>query len=271
VTGLCFSYPFDTIKIRLQTRPGLYRNTLDCFVKMARQEGVLSLWRGLTSPVLGYGAINATVFGTYTNVSQWISEFSGYESRKENKVWQSSMAGVCAGIASSFVRTPVERIKTIMQTATTADGKCKYRNTFHCVSVLAREQGVINALMRGLMPTMLREASQYAVYYPAYEVSKRLLTPEGGELSPIRIAVCGCIAGIAQWVPPMYCIDVIKSRIQEAPPGKYNGMWDCFLKSYRKEGIMVLFKGQMPAIYRAGPLHAFVFVGYELTMKLLEG
>ena len=79
-------------------------------------------------------------------------------------------------------------------------------------------------LMRGLTATIGREVPQYAIYYPLYECCKALVTPAGesvNSLSPIRLAIAGPAAGTLQWLPPTYCVDVIKSRMQAVGPGVY--------------------------------------------------
>jgi len=89
------------------------------------------------SPVMGYGIINAIAFGTYGNVSAMIlrarphskgtrlasgrtlfSHELNVNSCNITEVLtlpESSAAGMVAGFTSSFVRTPVERIKTLCQ------------------------------------------------------------------------------------------------------------------------------------------------------------
>jgi len=47
-------YPFDTLKVRLQTTPEKYGNSAShCFRKMVTEEGYISIFRGLPSPLIG--------------------------------------------------------------------------------------------------------------------------------------------------------------------------------------------------------------------------
>lgn len=48
--------------------------------------------------------------------------------------------------------------------------------------------------------------------------------------------------GVIQWLPPIYCFDVIKSRMQCAPRGHYSGVLDCASKLLREEGWRVFFR-----------------------------
>lgn len=52
-------------------------------------------------------------------------------------------------------------------------------------------------------------------------------------LPPHLLMMAGGIAGTVQWLPPFYCADVLKSRMQSAAPGVYSSVWDCAVKSYR--------------------------------------
>ena len=72
--GLSLAYPLDTIKVRIQTRPGAYRGMLHCASTLVRAEGLLALYRGLLSPVVGYGLINATAFGSYNYGKQLLRD-----------------------------------------------------------------------------------------------------------------------------------------------------------------------------------------------------
>lgn len=74
---------------------------------------------------------------------------------------------------------------------------------------------------------------------------------------------------MGQWIPT-YPMDVLKSRISEAAPGTYNNVRDAAMQSYKAEGLGVFWRGLTPALLRAFPLHAFVFLGYEQTLKMLE-
>ena len=47
--SLVVGYPFDTVKVRLQTANNLaYKNSFDCLSKMVLKEGFMSLFRGLS-------------------------------------------------------------------------------------------------------------------------------------------------------------------------------------------------------------------------------
>jgi len=51
-------YPLDVVKTRIQLEYGTakigqeYNGVMDCFKKIARNEGVMRLYRGITAPIL---------------------------------------------------------------------------------------------------------------------------------------------------------------------------------------------------------------------------
>ena len=80
----------------------------------------------------------------------------------------------------------------------------------------------------------------------------------------------GGMAGIFNWaiaIPQ----DVLKSRYQTAPEGKYSGIRDVFRQLMKEEGPKGLYRGWLPVMMRAFPANACCFLGYEGAMKLLNG
>ena len=45
--------------------------------------------------------------------------------------------------------------------------------------------------------------------------------------------LAGGLAGCVTWLPPVYSLDVVKTRVQTALPGTYRGPWDCAVKIWR--------------------------------------
>jgi len=271
IFGLSMAYPLDTVKVRLQTRvvgsSGAYTSMRHCAVSMFKKEGFWSFYRGLLSPALGYGAINAVAFGSFNSGKKCFTQTTGI-----SDIRASLAGGAFAGLTSSFVRAPIEQIKTVMQ-ARNAPGSnaAPYRNSVQCLTEVVKAEGVYQGLFRGLMPTIVREISQYMIYYPAYEIAKTTAAGEGGDVNSLpahKLVMCGAFAGVAQWVPT-YWQDVVKSRIHNAEPGTYRGFLDCSKHLYRTEGFRVFWVGFNAAMIRAAPMHGFIFLGYDMTMRFL--
>ena len=63
---------------------------------------------------------------------------------------------------------------------------------------------------------------------------------------------------------------MVKSRYQGAPEGTYKSFMDCARKTVAADGVGALFKGFGPAMARAFPANAAVFVGVEMSQSLLN-
>lgn len=275
IFGLTLCYPLDTVKVRIQTRPsGTYSGIINCMSTVARTEGTTALYRGLLSPVLGYGLIKATAFASYNQAKQWTHAYKARtgEMRPLNLV-DMTFCGAFAGLCQTFVRAPVEQIKVVMQSRNKPGStQAPYKGTFDCLRHVLRTEGVRQGLYRSLGPTLSREIPQYAIYYPSYEAMVHLFSKPGqtaADLHPLEVACAGGVAGVAQWVPT-YSLDVVKSKVSAAPPGTYKGIIDCARHSLRTEGVSVFWRGISAAVVRAFPLHGAVFLGYELSMKFMK-
>lgn len=79
------------------------------------------------------------------------------------------------------------------------------------------------------------------------------------------------VTGFISWAT-VVPIDVVKSRIQadNRTNPKYKGMIDCFLKSYKADGMTVFFRGLTVTLVRALPVNAATFVGYEFFISLCQ-
>uniref|UniRef100_A0AC35FFJ4 Uncharacterized protein n=1 Tax=Panagrolaimus sp. PS1159 TaxID=55785 RepID=A0AC35FFJ4_9BILA len=110
-------------------------------------------------------------------------------------------------------------------------------------------------------------------YLSVYELLKKKFAGENEErktLSPFATLAAGGFAGIARW---LICIpaDVIKSRLQTAPEGKYpGGMRDVIREILQHEGPPGFFRGFGPVLLRAFPANAASFLGLELTLSLFR-
>lgn len=107
------------------------------------------------------------------------------------------------------------------------------------------------------------------MYYLTYDWIKLQLTDENGKCPLWGVIFAGGMAGINNWIIGMPA-DVLKSRLQTAPEGTYNGIRDVFRELMRKEGPAALYKGITPVMLRAFPANAACFIGFEYCMRFLN-
>ncbi|XP_030382131.1 mitochondrial 2-oxodicarboxylate carrier [Scaptodrosophila lebanonensis] len=101
----------------------------------------------------------------------------------------------------------------------------------------------------------------------------------GHEISPARRAAFQVLAGGSAGfleVCIMQPLDVVKTRMQiQARPTAtgevhYNGVFDCFAKMYRQEGISSFWKGILPPILAETPKRAIKFLTFEQTKQFFQ-
>ncbi|VDO22412.1 unnamed protein product [Haemonchus placei] len=178
-------------------RPGNFSGTIDAFVKITRNEGIRSLWSGL-SPTLVM-AVPATVF-YYSLYDRLVTHFQ-YKLRCRRTLspekicppdWMAAMfAGAMARTAAGTIVSPLEMIRTKMQSE-----QLNYRDIGQALRVTISTRG-ISGFYLGLLPTLLRDIPFSAIYWAAYDTLKRRLLAWKNMLEPTFMTsfVCGAVAG----------------------------------------------------------------------------
>uniref|UniRef100_A0A0K0FJG1 Mitochondrial carnitine/acylcarnitine carrier protein (inferred by orthology to a human protein) n=1 Tax=Strongyloides venezuelensis TaxID=75913 RepID=A0A0K0FJG1_STRVS len=273
VGGTCtvfVGHPFDTVKVRIQTmakpKPGEvlpFNGPIDCLKQTIQKEGFLALYRGMGAPIAGVAPLFAVYFGGCAIGKKLQST----DPNQEMTFLQNFNSGALAGVMTTVIMVPGERIKCLLQVQNTSASHTKYSGPIDVVKKLYTEGG-IRSIYRGTGATLLRDIPASGAYLSVYEFLKKKFSGDNsGQLSPIAIMTAGGFAGIANWG---VCIpaDVLKSRLQTAPEGKYpDGIRGVFKEVLREEGPKGLFKGFTPVMLRAFPANAACFFGYELAMK----
>ncbi|KAI7880242.1 mitochondrial carrier [Lichtheimia hyalospora FSU 10163] len=269
-------HPFDTLKVRMQTQPSppIYRNAMDCFRALVKQDGPKGLYRGVTSPLAGVGFCNAVVFmsnGYFRRMFQWGDE------TKELSLIEIGMAGGLAGTVMAFFNCPIELLKVKLQVQDPAGvigptGKLEpaYKGVLDCGIRTARAQG-IQGLYRGLGVTLLRDSPSYVSYFITYEGLKRIMQAlkkdPKEELSTVELLMAGGLAGFGAWIPA-YPQDVIKSRYQNDT--RYTSARHAFRSVLREAGAKAFVQGLGPTMARAFPANAATFFAFEMSMKAMS-
>ncbi|KAF8270172.1 mitochondrial carrier domain-containing protein [Lactarius quietus] len=258
--------PLDTIKTRAQIAPkGMFKGPMDILLQTARKEGLLALYKGMASPLVGIAGVNSLLFAAYGFSKRIVSPF-GQLSLKETAV-----AGAMAGAANAILASPVEMFKVRMQG--------QYGNpSDKRLRVVAREMwtewGFRKGIMRGYWVTVAREIPAYAGFYTAFEFSKRRFSKTYGPDLPVwALLASGSTGGIAYWLSS-YPLDVIKSRVQlrttppKGTPVQYiaNELRAIIAES----GVTGLFRGLTPSLIRSIPAAGSTFAAFELTREYLR-
>ncbi|KAH8378241.1 hypothetical protein KR093_010326, partial [Drosophila rubida] len=258
--GVLVGHPFDTVKVHLQTdnpKNPKYKGTFHCMKTILMSDNIRGLYRGISSPMMGIGLVNAIVFGVYGNIQRLSDD--------PNSLVSHFYAGSAAGFVQSYVCAPMELAKTRLQLVNQIEGSVKFKGPVQCLMYVYRTEG-IRGCFKGLTATILRDIpvntntlsfSGFSSYFVSYEFLMQCRETPG----VLYTLMSGGLAGIASWLA-CYPIDVVKTHLQADALGsnaKYNGFVDCAVKSYEREGYMFFFRGLNSTMVRAFPMNAACF------------
>jgi len=269
--------PLDTIKVKLQTYPQLYKSSYQCLVQTFRQDGVAhGLYRGTVPSLVANVAENSILFCAYGVCQSTVANLAGMRT-EELDTLHNATAGGAAAFFSSLALCPTELIKCRLQTLSEVN-KAGLSNIKHSVSPwkltrdIIRTEGV-PGLFRGLASTWLREIPGYFFFFGGYEGARKMMCKPGQTQDDIglpRTALAGGLGGVCLWVA-IFPADVVKSRIQVLSIDGSNHTFRSVSRNILKhEGVRALYSGLAPTLVRTIPATAALFVTYELTKKYLS-
>ncbi|KAI7869381.1 mitochondrial carrier [Spinellus fusiger] len=260
--------PLDTIKVRLQLHPGRFKGGWDCAVQTVQKEGFSALYKGMASPLVGIGAVNALLFAANAYFKQRLEAMTPGQTLPLKHI---ALAGAGAGLVNSVLASPVELVKIKMQAqfGSKAVGEERhFKGPMECVRHLVQQEGLFRGLFRGLWATVVREMPAYAGFYSGFEVTKRYLTAHQQEqANVVQLMVSGAVGGVSYWLC-CYPLDVVKSVIQHqalAPRGFY--VTSVMKEIVQQDGYRGLFRGLGPTLLRSIPAAGATFTAYELCIR----
>lgn len=250
---------------------GKFTGTMDTLIKISKNEGILSLWSGL-SPTLIL-AVPATIayFVSYEQLRLHFKDTYNKKFRKdridgtvvEQPFWIPMLAGAVARIWAATLVSPLELIRTKMQSQ-----KLSYAEIMQALKTVVKYSG-ISGLWMGLSSTLLRDVPFSAMYWLNYETIKQRF--HGKQHSFTFNLGAGAIAGsIAAFLTVPF--DVVKTHrqiemgekeIYSDKPGRSSGTWTIIKKIYNQNGIKGLFTGLIPRVIKVAPACAIMIATFE--------
>lgn len=244
--------------------------------RIIQREGFLSLYKGLTAVWCGIIPKMAVRFVTFEQYRDALQSIAGPP--PPGAEYSSSVnftAGLASGLTEAIVIvTPAEVCKIRMQAQYNSLmdpsqlARRKYTNVIQTAFTITREEG-IQALYKGLLPTMLRQGCNQAVNFTTYNIFKKkvLESQNKKELDHWQSLVLG---GVSGGFGPMANnpLDVVKTRMQkqvikDGKPPKYKGIIQSVGLIAKEEGPAALWKGITPRLMRIMPGQAITFMTYE--------
>ncbi|KAF3480370.1 transcription factor RfeD [Arthroderma uncinatum] len=272
-----------------------YTSTLDGLRKIARHEGPLSLWRGLSPTLVMAIPANVIYFTGY----DWLrydgaSPVASYVPASVAPL----VAGSVARIAAASAISPIEMFRTRLQAMPVGSGvhgSGHFKATLRDLGGLVRREGY-TSLWRGLTLTMWRDVPFSGLYWWGYERIKRQLESMRGHAFPhtysdpvlassppssststavsspsssvvfVESFTAGAVSGaLSALVTTPF--DVGKTR-QQVSAGASSSIPRFLLKIVQDEGIAGLFRGWAARCLKVAPACAIMISSYEVGKQL---
>ena len=228
---------------------------LDLVWETWRLEGWNGFFGGVQTSMIGQAVIKSVAFAVNSHLLSQVSSTMDHQA-----ALLTSAAG--AGVVTSFLAVPCDRIKVLMQCK---DGQCQC-NDWDCLSNVIAQEGVRGLFLRGLGATLCNQVPAYTIYFSVYGALLAQTAESLGSTAPL---VCGAVAGAA-CVCPGYPADVVKTLVQNTDGQSDTSIstWDCVKNLYETQGVAGFWDGLTPRVLRAAVNHAVTFATYEWIMQL---
>jgi len=248
--------PIERVKLLIQTQDAnpkiisgevkRYTGIMDCFSRVASEQGIGSFWRGNVTNVLRYFPTQAFNFAFKDTIKTLFPKYS-----PDKEFWMffaTNMAsGGLAGAGSLCIVYPLDYARTRLA-SDVGSGKAEFNGLFDCLAKTAAAGGPM-ALYNGFGVSVMGIIPYRGVYFGLYDTLSSK-NPYKKDLGMVGIA---SKFGVAQFTAitagyASYPFDTVRRRLQmqsNKPRSEwiYSGTVDCFFKIMKDEGVGAMFKG----------------------------
>eukprot|EP00668_Euglena_longa_P041188 GGOE01054215.1.p1 GENE.GGOE01054215.1~~GGOE01054215.1.p1 ORF type:complete len:302 (+),score=85.57 GGOE01054215.1:81-986(+) len=167
------TYPLDVVRTRVSGLFGKtrYKGFTQTLFIMIREEGITSLYKGVTPTLWGGIAYEGVKFCAFDVCLDWCHRLQD-EGRVSQQVNLSPIAGAMAGIIAIGTTHPNDTVRRRMQMAGSKESTIRYRHTLDAYQQILRREGV-RAFYRGLESALLRTVPGTAIQFGIYHGLKK--------------------------------------------------------------------------------------------------
>jgi solute carrier family 25 (adenine nucleotide translocator) protein 4/5/6/31 len=267
--------PIERVKLLLQVQHAQksievkYTGIIDCFTRVAKEQGFWSLWRGNLANVIRYfptQALNFAFKDTYKKLF-----IGGIDKKKEFwKFFIGNLAsGGAAGATSLCVVYPLDFARTRLAADVGKGAGREFSGLGNCLIKIFKSDGLFG-LYRGFFVSVQGIIIYRASYFGFFDTIKSMVSTDPKKVNffvawGIAQVVTVC-SGIAS-----YPWDTVRRRMMMQSGKKeilYKNTWDCAVKIIKNEGLRAMYKGALSNIFR-GTGGALVLAIYDEIKKYI--
>ncbi|XP_062905465.1 ADP/ATP translocase 1 [Mobula hypostoma] len=271
--------PIERVKLLLQvqhaskqiTSETQYKGIMDCVVRIPKEQGFLSFWRGNLANVIRYFPTQALNFAFKDKYKQIF--LGGVD--KNTQFWRyfagNLASGGAAGATSLCFVYPLDFARTrLAADVGKALNEREFTGLASCITKIFKSDG-IRGLYQGFNVSVQGIIIYRAAYFGVYDTAKGMLPDPKNVHILISWMIAQTVTAAAGLVS--YPFDTVRRRMMMQSGRKgadimYAGTIDCWRKITKDEGPRAFFKGAWSNVLR-GMGGAFVLVLYDEIKKFV--
>ncbi|XP_057534569.1 uncharacterized protein LOC130812934 isoform X1 [Amaranthus tricolor] len=159
--------PAEVLKVRLQMNSDIKVGAISQMRKIASEEGIIALWKGVGPAMARAAALTASQLATYDESKQALTRWTSLDGFPLH-----FMSSTIAGVASTLATAPMDMVKTRLMLQKESSGRI-YKNGFHCAYQVMRTEGPL-ALYKGGFTIFARLGPQTTLTFVLCEKLREL-------------------------------------------------------------------------------------------------
>ena len=270
--------PLERIKLLLQNQHILknlnvkYNGNIDCLIRVTKEQGFISFWRGNTANIVRYVPSFAINFSLKEKFHIYFENLTKNKDQNTNlKIYINLISGFFAAAFSIIGTYPLDFARTkIGVDVTGKDTKNKkYKGIIDCIVKNYKYEG-LRGIYQGLVICIIGGSIYRSLYFGLYDSIKIFFPEEKTHFltlymfSVITTGVAGCIT-----LP----LDTIRQRlmIQTGESKKmYNSSLNCAKTIYKQENLKGFWKGGYANFFRSFGSAFTLFFNDTMLKKYLD-
>ncbi|XP_075681592.1 mitochondrial coenzyme A transporter SLC25A42 isoform X2 [Rhinoderma darwinii] len=170
-TAAMLTYPLDLVRARMAVTPKeMYSNIFQVFIRMSKEEGLKTLYRGFNPTILGVIPYAGISFFTYETLKKLHAEQSG---RPQPYPFERLLFGACAGLLGQSASYPLDVVRRRMQTAGVTGHT--YSSILGTMQEVVAEEGFIRGLYKGLSMNWVKGPVAVGISFTTFDLTQILL------------------------------------------------------------------------------------------------
>ncbi|XP_006004004.1 mitochondrial coenzyme A transporter SLC25A42 [Latimeria chalumnae] len=170
-TAATLTYPLDLVRARMAVTPKeMYSNIIHVFIRISRDEGLKTLYKGFTPTILGVIPYAGLSFFTYETLKKLHAEYSG---RSQPYSYERLCFGACAGLIGQSASYPLDVVRRRMQTAGVTGHT--YGSILGTMQEIVQEEGLLRGLYKGLSMNWVKGPIAVGMSFMTFDITQILL------------------------------------------------------------------------------------------------